>query len=245
MKKIFLYVIAGSLCFSACKKDDEEVTYVEPENISVQNTYDDESIQKFLQNNYLDAQGNIKAFSSTDTSDDNEKKLADLNPVKLPSGVIYIKRENAQPAVSEEKTIGSSDAIKLMLTAKYYLAYSNNGDTNFISSTDFINTITGSGTPIKDPEFYYVKNSVKTAAGKPSSYYEIEGFKEGLQYFKSFNDKPNSAPYNLQGVIIVPSRAAFARDENYFSSIGFSFRNQSFIFSFQIYNTEARTTAND
>ena len=100
MKKIFLYVIAGSLCFSACKKDDDdENIYVEPESISVQNSYDDQAIEKFLNNNYFDSLGNVVAFSNTDDSDDNETKLADLNPVKLPSGVVYIKREGAQPLI--------------------------------------------------------------------------------------------------------------------------------------------------
>jgi hypothetical protein len=38
MKKIFLYILAGSLCFSACKKDDEVETFVEPDDISVRNS---------------------------------------------------------------------------------------------------------------------------------------------------------------------------------------------------------------
>jgi hypothetical protein len=51
-----------------------------------------------MNDNYLDVQGNIKAFSSTDPSDDNEKKLSDLSPQTLPSGVIYIVRNGAQPS---------------------------------------------------------------------------------------------------------------------------------------------------
>src|SRR5690348_4769072 len=98
MKKIFLYILAGSLCFSACKKDDDVSTYVEPEDINTQNTYDDQAIKKFMDENYLDAQGNVKAFSSTDTSDDTEKKLSELNPITLPSGTIYIMRNGAQPS---------------------------------------------------------------------------------------------------------------------------------------------------
>ncbi len=245
MKKIFLYVIAGSLCFSACKKDDDETSYVEPESISVQNTYDDDAIQRYLENYYFDAQGNVVAFSSTDTSDDNETKLADLNPVKLPSGVVYVKRVGAQPPASSEKTIGSTDAIKLMVSIKYCVADA----TSWVSNNTFANTMTGSGTPITDPIYYYVKNSVLSAAttdiAKQRSYYEIEGFKEGLQKFKSFNNLPNEDIYNLQGIILVPSRAAFARDDNYYSTLGYSFRNATFIFNFQVYNTEARTSSND
>ncbi len=48
-------------------------SYQEPGDINVQNSYDDQAIKKFMDENYLDAQGNIKAFSDTDTSDDKEK----------------------------------------------------------------------------------------------------------------------------------------------------------------------------
>lgn len=246
MKKIFLYVIAGSLCFSACKKDDDDTTtYVEPESITAQNTYDDQAIKTFLQNNYLDSQGNIMAFSSTDTSDDNETKLADLNPVTLPSGVVYIKRDGAQPTPAEEKTIGTTDVIKMMVSSRYLVADAS----GFIAGYDFINTISGGGSPIKDPLFYYVKNSILNSATKAEAkerkYYEMEGFQEGLKYFKAYNNKPNSDNYNLQGVIIVPSRAAFARDNNYYNDQGYTFRNATFVFNFQIYNTETRTDAQD
>ncbi|MFP3593232.1 hypothetical protein [Chryseobacterium sp. SIMBA_038] len=250
MKKIFLYILAGSLCFSACKKDDDVETYVEPEDIAVQNTYDDQSIQKFLDANYLDTQGNIKPFSATDTADDNYKKLSQLAPVTLPSGVIYIKRANAQPedapATAPGKTIGATDITRIMMRAKTYLGANTNGDVAFISGTDMTgyNTIDGSGSPVIDPKFYFIspKNTLITGAttdaAKQQSYYMIEGFSEALQKFKAF-DQPDGSAYNLQGVIIVPSRAAFARDAHYNYS-GYSFRNRTFVFNFQVYKTEAR-----
>lgn len=245
MKKIFLYILAGSLCFSACKKDDDVETYVEPEDIAVQNTYDDQSIQKFLDANYLDTQGNIKPFSATDTVDDNYKKLSQLAPLTLPSGVVYIVRAGAQPEDSTPpvtgKTIGDTDVTRIMMRAKTYLAANTSGDVAFISATDMTgyNSIDISGSPVIDPMFYYVKKSVLEAdLTKARSYYEIEGFQEGLRKFKAFSQADGS-PYNLQGVIIVPSRAAFARDAHYNYS-GYSFRNRTFIFNFQVYNTEAR-----
>ena len=120
MKKIFLYLLAGSLCFSACKKDDEVETYKEPEDINVQNSYDDEAIAKFLENNYMDSQGNIKAFDSSSTADDNETKLKDLNPQTTASGAIYIIRPNAQP--NPGTVIGNTDVMRLMMRSKVYLA---------------------------------------------------------------------------------------------------------------------------
>jgi len=254
MKKIFLYILAGSLCFSACKKDEEEVqTFVEPEDVAVRNTYDDQAIQKFLDDNYLDAQGNVKAFSSTDASDDNEKKLSELNPVKLPSGVIYIVKSDAQPTdgvtlntnpVKLEPTDPEPTQIRTMIRANYYLATSTNGTVALNAAGSLINTINGTGSPITDPLFYYVKKSVIGAPGisdlaKQRSYYEIEGFQEGLKYFKGFANMSDVDKYNLQGVIIVPSRAAFARDAHY-NYNGYSLKNISFVFNFQIYKANQR-----
>ncbi|MCU7612948.1 hypothetical protein N0B16_00690 [Chryseobacterium sp. GMJ5] len=246
MKKIFLYILAGSLCFSACKKDDEVETYVEPEDVSVQNTYDDQAIQKFMTDHYLDTQGNIKAFSSTITTDDNETKLSDLNPQKLNSGVIYIARNNAQPTPGT--TIGATDITRILMRATTYLAGNSDGNVSFISSQQMVNysplDASGSGAPIVDPKFYYISptdpliTAATTDAAKQKSYYEIEGFSEALQKFKAFN-MGDGENYNLQGVIIVPSRAAFGRDAHYNYS-GYSFRNRTFIFNFQVYKSTPR-----
>lgn len=243
MKKIFLYILAGSLCFTACKKDGEVETFVEPDDIAVRNSYDDQAIQKFMNDNYLDSQGNIKAFSSTDTSDDNEKKLSELSPQKLSSGVIYIVRNGAQPTsgVTLETNPEATNAtqIRTMMRANYYLATNTDGNVAFTTSGVLANTINGSGSPLTDPMFYYVKKDVKTNAGKERSYYEIEGLQEGLKYFKGYANLSDGDAYNLQGVIIVPSRAAFARDAHY-NYTGYSLKNNCFVFNFQIYKANPR-----
>jgi hypothetical protein len=244
MKKIFLYILAGSLCFTACKKDDEVETFVEPDDIAVRNSYDDQAIQKYMDENYLDAQGNIKAFSSTDTADDNEKKLSQLNPVKLPSGVIYIVRTGAQPAAGVTIEANAATQIRTMIRANYYLATNTDGNVAFGAGGSLTNTINGGGSPLTDPLFYYVKNSVINAPGisdiaKQRSYYEIEGFQEGLTYFKGYSNKADGDAYNLQGVIIVPSRAAFARDAHY-NYNNFSLKNTTFVFNFEIYKANPR-----
>ncbi|VXC05087.1 MULTISPECIES: hypothetical protein [Chryseobacterium] len=242
MKKIFLYILAGSLCFAACKKDDEVETFVEPEDINVRNSYDQQAIQKFMDNNYLDTQGNIKAFTS-DAADDNEKKLSQLNPQTLPSGVIYIKRDGAQPnpgvTIDTNSDSNTASLIKTMMRANYYLATETEGNISLTSYGSLLNTLDGSGSPITDPRFYYVKKQVLTDAttdiAKQRSYYEIPGLKEGLKYFNGFQNLPNSDLPNLQGVIIVPSKAAFARNENYYG-----LKNMTLVFNFQIYHTETR-----
>ena len=87
MKKIFLFLALASLAITSCNNDDDNNSTTEEVSIETQNTYDDEAIQKFLKDNYFDSRGNIVAFSSTSTTDDNEKPLSDYNPVKLNSGV--------------------------------------------------------------------------------------------------------------------------------------------------------------
>lgn len=245
MKKIFLYILAGTLCFTACKKDDQVETFVEPDDVAVRNSYDDQAIQKFMNDNYLDAQGNIKAFSSTDTSDDNQKKLSELSPVTLPSGVIYIVRTGAQPSsgVTLDTNPESSTAtqIKTMMRANYYLATNTDGNVAFNTSGVLLNTINGSTSPVTDPMFYYVKKNIKDTAGKDRSYYEIEGLQEGLKYFQGFQNMSDGDAYNLQGVIIVPSRAAFGRNDHY-NYVGYSLKNTSFVFNFQIYKANPRPT---
>ncbi|MBV8326285.1 hypothetical protein [Chryseobacterium sp.] len=246
MKKIFLYILAGSLCFTACKKDDVVDTSLnEPEDINVQNSYDNDAIKKFMNENYLDTQGNIKAFSDTDTSDDNEKKLSDLPNETLPSGTVIITRPTA-PA-GADTPIGPKDSIRIMTNTQTYIATNVNGTSVFgqkAAMTNY-NSINETGLPIVDPKFFYIRSddklitSATTDAAKQKSYYMIEGFNEALQKFKSYN-KSDSEGYSLQGVIIVPSRAAFARDLHYNYS-GYSFRNRSFVFNFQVYKNTPRT----
>ncbi len=237
MKKIFLYSTVAILAFSSCRKDDTPETYKEPEDINVQNSYDDQAIVKFLDKNYLDALGNIKAFSDTDTSDDNYPKLSQLNPVTLPSGVVYIVRDGAQP--NPGAAIASTDIIRIMHRTYSYVATNTDNNVAFTSTSLFRSTIDGSGVPEVDPAYYFVKRSVLDAdKSKDRSYYEIEGFNEALQKFKSFNMQ-DSDNYNLQGIIIVPSRAAFARDAH-FNYTGYSMRNRSLVFNFQVYKNSAR-----
>ncbi|MCS4305571.1 MULTISPECIES: hypothetical protein [unclassified Chryseobacterium] len=241
MKKIFLYILVGSLCFSACKKDDEIAFYTETRDLTNQNGDDDQAIKKFMDENYLDAAGNIKPFSATDTADDHEKKLSQLNPVTLPSGTIYIMRDGAQPAVSNP--IQDKDIIRIMGRAYTFLSRNNNGVVSFIEQVGFFNTIEGGSTvPVIDPMYYYTKKKVMddatVATAKKASYYQIPGFREALQKFSAFN-LPDEAPYNLQGVIIVPSRAAFARN-SFYPYLGIDYSNRSFVFNFQIYGRENR-----
>jgi len=233
MKKTFLYLALASIAVISCRKDDNVET-VEEVSIETQNTYDDQAAQNFLETHYLDAKGNIKNWVSTDNVN---VKLSDLNPVKLPSGVIYIMRSGAQP--NPGTSIGQYDLLRLMSSSTTYVATNTDNKIAFASPSIFRNTIAGAGVPEVDPAYFYVKKSVlenaTVAQAKQRSYYEIEGFQEAIKKFQAY-DIPDESSYNLQGVIIVPSRAAFARDLH-FNYTGIALRNRSFVFNFQIYKS--------
>lgn len=240
MRKIIFGLLTMGFFFHSCSRSSTETAPTEVESLTEQNQLDDAAISKYLNDHYLDNRGLIKAFSSTDTSDDHFTKLADLNPIRLSSGVIVIKTAH-QP--SPGKNIGENDILRIMCKNITFLSYKNDqGEVIYTSQSPFANSIDYIGVPLIDPYYFYVKNSILSTSQKSRSYYEIEGFKEGLQHFKSYeiNDSEN---YNLQGVIIVPSRSAYARDEHFAPST--SLRNRNFVFNFQIYKSTARGTSED
>lgn len=221
---------------TACRKDEDTNTTTTVD-IATQNNYDTKAIQQFLKDNYFDSKGNIVAFSSSDTADDLEKPLSEYQPQLLENGTVFIIRPEAQPTSSDYIT--DSDHISLMHKTTTYIANNENGSIKLRIPYTFFNTISGSGVPQQDPMFFYVENSILQSSGKDKNYYEIEGFKEALQKFTSFNLDAD-APYNLQGVIIVPSRAAFARDPHY-NYTGYSLNDRTFVFNFQIYKATKRS----
>ncbi len=236
MKKFLLYTALAALTFTtSCRKDEVEVV-----EISTQNTYDDQAAARFLTEHYLDDQGNLLQYSATSTDDDNEPSLATYPKETLPSGVIVITRPSAQPVPG--KAIGSTDILTLMHRTITYVARTDESDgaVKYLAGSTLANTISGTGMPEKNPFFYYAGSSMRN--GRERSFYEIEGFREGIQKFMS-NEIPETSNYNLQGVIIVPSRAAYARDANPFDQGNIVFHDRSFIFNFQVYKTEERPAA--
>ena len=242
MKKILLGVAISAAVLQGCRKDDNNKDETVQLTVEEQKDYDDAAIVDFMNTHYLDSKGVITAFDSTITTDDNEKKLSDYVYTKLPSGVVYIARPGAQP--DPGKVVGTTDVVSFFQVSKTYLASKVNDKITFNNETTFVNNVANSGIPTPDEQFYYyyVKKSVLDSYNKDKNpqvgrdYFEIEGLQEGLKYFKSF-DMDNSAEYNMQGVIIVPSRAAYGRDNSIF---GTAYSNRSFVFNFQIYNTRAR-----
>lgn len=246
MKKILLGIALSVVALQSCKKDDDEVETAVVLTVEEQNTYDDAAAKDFLTKNYLNSKGVITAFDSTITTDDNEKKLIDYDYKTLPSGVIYIIRPENGTQPTPGKEIGTTDVITMMSITKSYVSGKVDDKIVFTGESTFANTV-ATGNIIQDPAYFYVKNSVLQLYNSTNSttygrnFYEIEGFQEALKYFRTF-DLDASANYNMQGIIIVPSRAAYARDANIY---GTSYNNRSFVFNFQLYNTRARLATED
>lgn len=249
LKGIFFSGLIATIAIS-CNNDDNNINtqYQDNVDLTTQNEYDDLAAIDFLETHYFDDRGNVTGLEDNDTI---HKALSKLEYVTLPSGVIYLVRDGAQPENGTD--INSTSVIRLMTRTYTYIATKSDGEVTFSSVYPFRNTIDGTGNPDLDPSYYYVKNSVLESAdgdatdeidttndAETRAYYEIEGLKEALPYFKAF-DIPDSDDYNLQGIIIVPSRMAFARDDHYAYN-SFIYRNRSFIFNFQVYKAHDRTS---
>lgn len=205
-----------------------------------QNQYDDDAIQNYLENHYLNEQG--KVTKVTDKTPETTPRLSQMNPIKLSSGVVYIVRPDAQPTNGQD--IESSDNLTIMQNAYVMQAEASTTTSPTFGSNyiPFFNGVTISGNLTKDPSYFYVKKSILDAnPTKPASYYEIEGLSEALRHFKAFN-KADDEEYNLQGVILIPSRAAFGKDVHfpYLGGSETNLQDKTFMFNFQIYRAEPR-----
>lgn len=241
MKKIFLYTAAISLLAFSCNRDKDDNTVTEQISIQERSQLDNEAMTHFLETRYMDDNGVIKMFKDNDPSDDHFTKLADLNPQQLSNGTYYILRPNAQP--NNGTPIHSDSVIRLMGRAVSYKSNKTEKGGRFGENIIFQSGLE-SGEIEVDPKYFFAPKSFidqyNTTNGKSydKSFFEIEGFSEALQHFQAFNKSDDEFP-QLQGVIIVPSRAAFARDAHY-PYTTYNMYDRSVVFNFQVYKSQAR-----
>ncbi len=216
------FLLAGFVGFFtliiSCKSDDDSST--KKLTIEEQNTADDTAILNFLSNYYFDDQGKVAKFSDTVTSDD--KDPLSKNAVQDPSGFWYVINPNA-PASSGTAPDGTNE-ILIHCILKYFTA--TEGGNGYSTLYNAYSTIDGYGIPKESP-FFYKKPA---SATNDSSYYTIKGLIDGLKFFQPTGKGKNDPYEKLQGVIIVPSRLAYARNSNY---LGLA--DATFILNFELY----------
>jgi major membrane immunogen (membrane-anchored lipoprotein) len=232
MKKYLAFILITSLVLTSCKKEDSP-TIAPPIDISEQNSNDDAAIQNFLQDNTFTDNGKVVALTEDEKKAGLKKPLTAYKPTKLPSGVVYLHYYEpiANPLVNK------TDALSLQYIANMYISRPVNNKVILSNNLEFSSTIMGTGVARQDPYFYYTSPS-KIPAGITASYFEIEGLQEAMVNFRSCKLEPVD-DYKLQGLIIVPSRAAYARDDHY-KNYNVNWNDRTLVFNFQIYKAEAR-----
>ncbi|MCL1663031.1 hypothetical protein M2T78_02120 [Elizabethkingia ursingii] len=255
MKKLLLGLLVASTVLNSCRKDDYYNQNLIPNvDQATQNSYDDTAIKDYLDTRYFDERGKIKTFDDTNKPDDKNIKLSTLAKT-LPSGVIYVIRPNAQPVNGTD--VKDKNVLQIMQVGFATRAIKGTDDKiQFTGSIPFFNTVDQGGVPANDPLWFYAKKALIASEQKrldaatpnntvkvTSSYFEIEGFQEAIKLFKSFTNDV-TANYNLQGLIIVPSRAAFAKDPHY-NYVGASLNDYTFFFNFQLYGSKERTPSEE
>jgi len=248
MRKLVHISLVAVLVVFSCKRDNNNDT---PKGYPIldeqtQKEYDDSAIKEYLNSHYFDERGRVKAIPS---GDDSKEKLSNHAKV-LSSGVVYVIRPDAQPTNGIDVTDNKVLSMMLISHAARAVWLENKSSIGFIGDSNFANTINTGGDILRDPMWHYVKNKDieseqerldKNPNNKikiTRNFFEIEGFKEAIKKFKSFDNSPDEN-YNLQGLIIVPSRAAFGKEPHYIYTDK-SLNDHTFFFNFQLYKAEDR-----
>ncbi len=250
IKKFFVTLIACSAFLVSCNNDDDSVDKM---TIESRNSLDDKAIEQFLNDYYFSPEnGKLTKFDDKDDSDNNYPSLKTLakydaagywyaqNPNHVGTGENIVSNDDTKIYLSYQTTIFKStdDLTSTDNSSKKY--YGNitlgNGGATFN---------TGDGSALPDPEFYYfMPTELEVKNGVTRANRELKYFTEGLKHFKSTN-KSTSDLYNFQGVIILPSRSAYARNRYYLNSTNglsdLTYRDVSFIYNFELVKTEKRT----
>jgi len=237
------------VAMNSCKNDSNDV----PEKYPIldyenQKECDDIAIREYLKTHYFDERGIVKVIQKGDTT---KTKLSEIAETLDSSGVVYVLRPNAQPADGKEVTDGKILSMMLISSGARAVWGKDKKTVDLIGEFSFFNTIEKGGNVLEDPKWYYAKkkdieNEQKRINQNPNNkftvtkdFFEIEGFKEAIKKFKSFN-KSSEENYDLQGLIIVPSRAAFGKDPH-FNYNNLLMNDHIFFFNFQLYKSTNRT----
>lgn len=250
IKKFFVTLIACSAILVGCNNDDDNGVNKETKiPVEERNALDDEAIQQYMEDYYFNPKnGKLTKFDTIKGNEDDAyptlKSLAKQDNL----GIWYAENPNHK---GTGETIVSNDSTSIYLSSvTTYFVATNSTDYKrkygYLGQFYYSSINTGDGSATQDPTFYYftptateIKNGVKR------EHIELKNFAEGLKHFKTTN-RSTSDLYNFQGVIILPSRLAYARNKYYVQSTGLTeystYRDATIVFNFELPKIEKRTT---
>lgn len=250
IKKFFVTLIACSAFLVSCNNDDDNGVSKET-NIPVaeRNALDDEAIQQYMTDFYFNPKnGRLTKFDDVAGNEDDSFPALITLAKKDEAGIWYAENPNHKGTgdIVESNDLTSIDISYNMISfrasnnTEYKKKYTNL-DTK--SGSGSINM--GDGSAVKDPSFYYyIPSTTEASDGVKREYIEIKNLGIGLKNFKS-TKRATTDLYNFQGVIILPSRLAYGRNNVYYNnqiSDRFdAYRDVSYIFNFEIVKAEKRT----
>ncbi|MGL5234578.1 MAG: hypothetical protein ACRC8Z_07485 [Empedobacter falsenii] len=252
IKKFFVTLIACSAVLVGCNNDDDNGVDKETKiPVEERNALDDEAIQQYMEDFYFNPKnGKLTKFDTIKGNDDDAyptlKSLAKQDNL----GIWYAENPNHK---GTGETIVSNDESKIYLNieAKSFRATNSTDYKRKYGSIGGLiypwNSIDVSdGSSIQDPYYYYfTPTETEAKNGVKREHLELKNFIEGLKHFKTTERSANDL-YNFQGVIILPSRLAYARNKYYVSGSGLSdyssFRDLTIVFNFELPKIEKRTT---
>ncbi|WP_313374492.1 hypothetical protein [Chishuiella sp.] len=248
IKKFFVTLVTCSIFLISCNSDDDSTNKETKIPIEERNALDDEAIEQLLNDYYFDSTtGKLTKFDTITGNDDDAYPSLKSIAKKDDLGIWYAENPNH---VGTGESIVSSDSTSIYLSykASFFVA-TNSTDYSrkygYVQSYVTSSTNTGDGSALKDPEFYYATlTSTEISNGVKRENIELKNFAEGLKHFKT-TDRAITDLYNFQGVIILPSRLAFARNKYYTGSSlteNSSYRDASFVINFELPKIQKRTT---
>lgn len=258
IKKFFVTLIACSAFLVSCNNDDDNINNMPIES---RNSLDDKAIEQYLNDYYFSPGdtingkivrgGTLTKFDSIPGNEDDKYPALKTLIKKDSNGILYA--ENPNHAGTGKDVVVSNDSTKihisynvLMFKATDDLTKANNPTQKYYGTfgTYVYPTYNiGDGSPVVDPSFYYfTPTEVEAKNGVKREHQELKNFIEGLKHFKP-TERDLTDNYNFQGVIILPSRLAFARNQVYVGTglSDLAYRDISFIFNFELVKTEKRT----
>lgn len=250
IKKFFVTLITCSIFLVSCNNDDDSSVNKETKiPIEERDALDDEAITQFLNDFYFNpTTGRLTKFDTIKGNDDDAYPALKTIAKQDDLGIWYAENPN-HIGTGESIVSNDSTSIYLSYITSYFVATNSTdytrkyGDIGTYKNITSINT--GDGSALQDPDFYYfIPTATEIKNGVKRENLELKNFVEGLKHFKT-TDRAITDLYNFQGVIILPSRLAFARNKYYTGSSltdYSSYRDASFIFNFELPKIEKRTT---